>query len=148
MSDAKWTPDDSFLSKQGREGINRINGALAEFGFSTRRDQILTSRDPKMNLVIKKLTRTGLPPGWRGYQIPVFLLKNPPTFFFYQRAKPGSVLPLHSHAVDQIRIVIAGSLTFNRRKLKAGDWMFIPANLKYSLRAQNSPDLEICYMYG
>ena len=145
---SQWRPDDSFLTKKGQQGVALINAALAEYGFSTKRDQVLTSRDPNMSKVIKKLTRTNLPKGWKGYQLPLYLFKSPPTFFFYQRARPGAVLPEHSHAVDQIRIVMAGRLRYKRRTLKAGDWMFIPANLGYSIEALNSPDLEICYMYG
>jgi len=145
---SEWKPDDSFLSKKGQAGVDRINAALARQGFSTRRDQILTSRDPKMNLVIKELQRTNMPDGWKSYQVPLFLFKNPPTFVFYQEAEAGAVLPMHSHAVDQIRVVVWGGMVYNRKALKAGDWMFIPANVPYSISASKNPGMGVCYMYG
>ena len=145
---SEWRPDDSFLSKRGKAGIDRINDALAKHGFSTKRDQILTSRDPKMNRVIRELRRANLPPGWKSYQIPVFFLKNPPTFFFYQEAEAGAVLPEHSHAVDQIRIVVWGGMVYRRKTLKPGDWMFIPAHVPYSISASKNPGLGVAYAYG
>jgi hypothetical protein len=144
-----WKPDDSwFLSRKGQEGVDKINKALHDHGFSTKRDQILTSQDPNMDLVIKDLTRTDLPPGWTGYQIPLFLMQTPPTFFFYQEADAGAELPPHSHGVDQLRIVISGGLVFGDLTLKAGDWMFIPAKAPYSISAAKNPGLVVCYMYG
>jgi len=115
---SEWKPDDSFLSKKGQAGVDRINAALARQGFSPRRDQIL------------------------------FLFKNPPTFVFYQEAEAGAVLPMHSHAVDQIRVVVWGGMVYNRKTLKAGDWMFIPANVPYSISASKNPGMGVCYMYG
>ena len=32
--------------------------------------------------------------------------------------------------------------------LKAGDWMFIPANVPYSISASKNPGMGVCYMYG
>jgi len=145
---AKWRPDDSFLSKKGQQTIELINRALEENGFSSRRDQILTSRDPKMNRVIRALRRTTYPDGFTGYLLPVFLFKYPPTFCFYQEAEPGAVLPDHSHPVDQIRQVVWGEMIYKRKVLKAGDWMFIPAGVSYSIRAAKNPGMGINYMYG
>ena len=145
---ATWKPDDRFLNRKGQEGVQRINKALADHGFSTNRDQILTSQDPKMDLVIRDLASTNLPPGWTGYQIPIFLLQKPPTFFFYQEAEAGAELPGHSHGVNQIRIVVSGGMVFDDRTLHAGDWMFIPANVQYTIFAAKNPGLIVCYMYG
>lgn len=144
-----WKPDDSFLSKKGQEGVDRINNALQRHGFGTGRDKILTSQDPNMDQVIKDLARTNMPPGWTSYQIPLFLLRTPPTFFFFQEAQPGAVLPNHSHAVDQIRIVNYGGLVYGNVTLHAGEWMFIPANVSYTISASTNPGpLGVTYMYG
>jgi hypothetical protein len=126
-----WKPDDRFLNRKGQEGVQRINKALADHGFSTDRDQILTSQDPKMDLVIRDLASTNLP-----------------TFFFYQEADAGAELPGHSHGVDQIRIVVSGGMVFDNRTLHSGDWMFIPANVQYTIYAAKNPGLIVCYMYG
>ena len=143
-----WKPDDRFLSRKGQEGVDKIKKALSDHGFSANRDTILTSQDPNMDQVIKDLTRTNLPPGWTGYQVPLFLLQTPPTFFFYQVADAGAELPAHSHGVDQIRFVISGGLVYGDLTLHAGDWMFIPANVEYTISAAKNPGLIVCYMYG
>jgi len=145
---ATWGPDDRFLHRKGQAGVERINKALADHGFSTKRDKILTSLDPNMDLVIRDLASTNLPPGWTGYQIPLYLLKTPPTFVFYQEAEAGAELPGHAHEVDQIRIVISGGMVYDDLTLHAGDWMFIPANTEYRIAAAKNPGLIVCYMYG
>src|SRR5258708_2861512 len=63
----------------------------------------------------------------------VKLLFSAPGFSLaYAWFKSGFPLPRHSHNVDCLYYIIAGSLTLGTETLKAGDGFFVPAEGAYS----------------
>jgi len=69
-----------------------------------------------------------------GYEIKV-LINNPDFSLIYLWFKQNFPLPLHSHDVDCMYYIIAGSLRFGTENLVEGDSFFIPANVPYTYRA-------------
>ena len=54
---------------------------------------------------------------------------------FFSVGNPDVLVPEHSHDEgDGLRIIISGSVYYENKELKSGDWMFIPKGLKYSIK--------------
>jgi hypothetical protein len=74
--------------------------------------------------------------GVQKWQLPI----NLPGFrVIMTRFPPNTVVQLHEHpnfdgvsACGQLRVVVAGSITFDGRKYGPGDWFFIPNGVPYS----------------
>lgn len=137
-----WKPDDSTI--EGAVGTRRIRKALKDAGIEVK-DRVITSRDPGMNDVRYALHRPNMPPGILSWQLPIIL--DDPTFVFMTVAGPGAVVPSHSHKRDLFRIVISGSIILDDVELKAGDWMFVPKDTKYSYTAALNPGATTMHAY-
>ncbi len=139
--------DDSFLKNDRQTGVEEINQALKKHGFTTERNRIITSKEPRMDQVRYELRRRNMPDGWQSWQLPAYL-SSKFSFFFLQMAQPGSVLPEHAHEVDQFRVVLSGTVIYNGVELRSGDWMFIPKGEAYGLSVSTNPcDVSILYAY-
>lgn len=143
----EWRPDDRFLSEKRKPGKDRVDAVLKATGINLEGDRVITSRDPRAVQARFELRRENMPPGWDTWQLPFYLLGQV-TFFFLTSSEPGAILPAHAHEVPQVRIVLAGGLIFESMELKTGEWMYIPANVSYSLSASMNPSQCIhMYMY-
>ena len=137
---SRYTPDDRII--EGEEGKRRVAEALKKLG-----DGIITSRDSGVNDILFDHFRPGMPPGVSQWQLPVKL--DGPVFGFLTAMDPHAVVPTHAHKRDLFRIVVSGSLILHDgRELKSGDWMFVPANVEYSLRAGVNPGAVSLHVYG
>jgi hypothetical protein len=144
----EWQPDNSFLQRGGRAGINKVNAALRKNNLSLK--NIITSRDFGVDMARYALRREPMPPGWFSWQLPFYLLGSGPTFFFMQTALPGSILPTHQHEVAQFRLVLYGGVIYTAPPTKkdptpqgihlgAGDWIYTPENAEYTLSVATNP---------
>ncbi len=134
-----WQPDDSLSErdqKGGSKGARRIKAALQKHKVSSAK-RVITSRDAGMNKVKQTLKRprASMPAGVEQWQIPVTIGGNRGVLIFVGRMKPGAKVPTHSHKHDVFRVVISGSLKYEGKTLKAGDWMFVPAGQSYAMSA-------------
>jgi hypothetical protein len=110
------------------QGITRIKEAGFDF-----KSKITTSRDAAANEATRKLMVSNVPGGFKKFQLPLYMDK--PSQLFVSIGAPDAEVPEHSHDEgDGIRYIVSGSIIYNGQELTAGDWMFIPAGMKYSLR--------------
>lgn len=132
-----WRPDDSILDRNRKgevKAVRRAQDALRKQGI-TIGDRILTSRDRGMAAVNRALKQTGLPTGVQHWQLPVPLGSSADVVAFISRLKPGALVPDHAHKVGVFRIVMSGSLLYDRHTFKTGDWMYVPPGQAYSVQA-------------
>ncbi|MFI5059704.1 MAG: hypothetical protein ACHQLQ_16175 [Candidatus Acidiferrales bacterium] len=86
------------------QGLERIKETVGK-NFDTNR--IVTSRDPGMEELTKKLRVKGAPSGFEKWQLPVYL--NGPSQLFISAAGPNVEVGEHSHdAGDGIRFIVSG----------------------------------------
>jgi hypothetical protein len=132
-----WKPDDSFhdLINGEFKGVLRVKEALKNLKIETG-NRIITSKDADAINLIENLRRHHLPEGFEQWQLPfVFGGGNRPVMTFITIGNPNAVIPHHAHKNDLLfRIVISGSIIYNKIELTAGDWMHIPAGLAYSFK--------------
>ena len=155
-----WEPRDEFLEDDGRAGKAEIDRILVERGLSLKKT--ITSRDVGVDMARYDLRRE-MPEGWYGWQLPIYLLERPVSFFFIQVALPGTILPSHEHEVAQFRIVLSGGLIYTAQptdeelkkedykpekgiELKSGDWIYTPPKAKYTLSVATNPG-HICTVH-
>ncbi len=155
-----FDPDDWWLENEGQDGIDKVKTALKNHKHTF--DKILHSRLPEIDQARHELKVEGLPEGWQSWVLPAYLDHETPvkparrgqkattrrskaTFFVLQVARPGAVLPTHQHKVPQLRIVLSGGLLYNGTELRCGDWLYTPADAKYSLSVATNPG-EHCLM--
>jgi mannose-6-phosphate isomerase-like protein (cupin superfamily) len=141
---SEWRPDDSLSQrdKKGqKKGALRISAALRKNKVRLGKG-VITSRDTGMAAVRRDLKRTGMPPGVESWQLPVGLGD---IIWFITCYAPWTIVPLHAHAQDSLRIVISGELKFGRKTLKPGDWMLVPAGQTYSVEAGSK---KVCIAYA
>lgn len=113
------------------QGISRIKDAYAKAKVA-RVSGIATSRDPEMQSVSAILRVENVPPGFKKWQLPVFL--DGPSQLFVSVGDPDTVVPPHSHDEgDGLRYIVSGSVIYNGKELTQGDWMFIPKGKKYDM---------------
>lgn len=143
MAQAKFDPDDRFLGNRRKVGRDEIDSHLRKKKLVLGK-KIVTSRDRGWSGA--RIERKGMPQGWNTWQLPVYM-KNGTSFFFIQECETGAELPRHGHNVDQLRVVMSGRVTINGKELGAGDWMFIPAGAKYSMKAISNAGPVILYCY-
>lgn len=135
----KWQPDDSLAErdeKGGSKGAKRIKAALRKHKVSSAK-RVTTSRDAGMNELKKTLkrSRSSMPPGVEQWQVPVTLGQRKDVLVFTGRMKPGAKVPVHTHKHDVFRVVVSGSVKYEGKTLKAGDWMHVPAGQSYAMEA-------------
>lgn len=72
----------------------------------------------------------------------VYLEKVMVTFVDFEE---GAVVPVHSHAHEQISLVISGSLLFTvggeERKVNPGEVVVVPSGVEHGARAEGGPCL-------
>jgi len=137
-----WRPDDSLSqrNKKGEtKGALRVRAALRKNKVRLGKG-IITSRDPGIAKVKRDLKRTGMPPGVQSWQLPILFCDLQWYWVCYDAR---TVVPMHSHAHDSLRVVVSGELKFGNKTLKSGDWMLVPAGKTYSLRALS----KVCVLY-
>ena len=131
-----WRPDDSLLdlnAKGEAKGARRVTDVLRKRGIRPS-NRITTSRDPGLAAVRNDLKRTGMPTGVEQWQLPV-ALPLPNVLVFTSRMKAGAKVPEHAHRVWVFRVIMEGSLLYERKTLKAGDWMLVPPGQSYAIQA-------------
>jgi len=127
------------------QGVERLRSAAAKLGLDDRRG-ILTSRDPVAAEARKMLMVSNIPGGFTKWQLPVML--DRPSQLFITVAEPGATVTEHSHDEgDGIRFIAGGSIIHDGVELTAGDWMFIPAGVKYGFQVGDLGAL-MCYCYS
>ena len=139
---ATWEPDDSRV--EGPAGIERIKEALKRHDVGIE-GRVVTSRDPRVDLVRLDLRRERSPEGFDQWQLPVY--GDGPAFVFITSASPGAIVPEHSHKRDLFRMVISGSIIVNGVELKPGDWMYVPKGVRYSYTAAFNPGAITLHIY-
>lgn len=99
---------------------------------------------------MSSLTVAEMEPGFEKVQLPVWFdagnNESAGVQFFITKAQPNAETKLHSHPGDAIRFIVSGSIFFNEVELRAGDWMFIPRGVDYSIRVGEEGSL-MCYCY-
>ena len=136
---SKWQPDDSLAERDEKgasKGSKRIAAALRKHKVSSAK-RVTTSRDEGMKDVNKTLKRprSSMPPGVEHWQVPVTLGQRKDVLVFKSRMKPGAKVPTHAHKHDVFRVVVSGSVKYEGKTLKAGDWMHVPAGQSYAMQA-------------
>jgi len=125
------------------QGLQRIHEAVKKFGLKA--GTIVTSRDPGAEKLRTALIVDNVPPGFKKWQLPVYLSK--PSQLFITVAEPGVAAPPHSHDEgDGVRFILAGSIIYEGKELTAGDWMFVPARVSYSFKT-GPFGASMCYCY-
>lgn len=126
------------------QGIDRIQKALKKSGYDYAAG-ITTSADPKAQAALQELLVSNIPGGFKKFQLPLFFSK--PTQVFLSIGAPDTEVPEHSHTEGAgLRFIVAGSVFFEGKELRAGDWMFIPAGKSYSLKVgPQGATLFYCY---
>ena len=126
------------------QGIERIKTANEKAGYRPT-GRITTSKDKEVVVAQEALLVSNVPDGFKKWQLPVFLDK--PSQLFVSIGTPDVEVPEHSHDEgDGFRYIVSGSIIYNGRELTAGDWMFIPAGQKYSMKIGERGAL-MCYCY-
>ncbi|SRR6266851_2156268 len=142
---SEWEPEDSHLEREGEAGAEAVDAALKRHNLSI--DQILTSRDPGMDMVRYELRRERMPVGWIAWQIPAYL-RSKLTHFFIQTALPGAILPAHAHEAAQFRLIISGGVLYNGIEFLSGDWIYTPKGASYSLSVSTNPARPAIVFYA
>lgn len=115
-----------------QQGVERIKDAASKARFDSK-SKITTSRDQAARAATDSLLVSNVPGGFKKFQLPLLLDK--PSQFFVSIGAPDTEVPEHSHDEgDGLRYIVSGSVIYNGQELTTGDWMYIPAGEKYSLR--------------
>jgi gentisate 1,2-dioxygenase len=110
-------------------GLKRIERAVTATGFSAS-GRVITSRDRDVAAVLSELV-IDVPEGFTKAQLPFSFSA---TQFYVTTCDPGAATEKHVHDGDFIRFVAKGTVVVNDElTLTAGDWMFVPKGVAYSL---------------
>ena len=110
-------------------GIKRIGRAVAATGFRGT-GRVITSRDRDVATVLSELV-IDVPEGFKKAQLPFSFSA---TQFYVTICDPGAAIERHVHDGDFIRFVVKGTVVVNDElTLTAGEWMFVPKGVAYSL---------------
>ena len=124
------------------EGAVRVEAVARKLCLD--RSKIMTSRDDNADQIRKALPVTNVPEGFSKHQLPFVFDKGQ---FFITDAPAGAKVSEHSHDEgDGLRFICGGSVIHDGVELKAGDWMFIPQGVRYSLTI-GSEGATMCYCY-
>lgn len=135
---AKFDPNEVTFA----EGAVRVERVARKYKIG--KSKILTSQDSEIAGAVKELGVSNVPDGFRKWQLPFVMDASQ---LFVTDAKAGARVGEHSHDQgDGIRFIVSGSIIYEGKTLKAGDWMFIPKGVPYSM--QIGPDgARMCYCY-
>jgi len=126
------------------EGLKRLESAARKLGIDPRKS-ILTSRDRIAAEARRALMISNVPGGFTKWQLPVYLDK--PSQLYITTAAPNAEVAEHSHNEGAgVRFIAGGSILYNGQELTAGDWMYIPAGIKYSFKVGDF-GATMCYCY-
>lgn len=131
------------------EGVERIQNAWRNIGKAYAADRVITSKDEDVVAIGDKLKVEGMEAGFEKWQLPVYFAKESSegAQFFVTRAAANAIVAEHSHKDgDAIRFIISGSIIYNEKELNSGDWMYIPKDVRYSLKIGAS-GVIMCYCY-
>ena len=95
--------------------------------------KIITSQDSTIRALQKELVvgERGVPQGFVKWQLPFFFPAGCLNYFSY--GAPNATVGEHSHDEgQQLRIIMTGSINYKGKVLAQGDWMYVPAGMKYS----------------
>lgn len=106
---------------------------LASRGIDLER-HIVTSRDKACLKIRETLACSTVPEGFVKWRIPVFLDCAGVNFYLSAAASEAKVAS-HSHTGPTIRFIIEGSVIFKGVEYTTGDWIYLPANRRYSFSA-------------
>ena len=131
------------------EGIERIKKAISAKDVKIASEPgapVVTSLDADSKAVAQELEVPGLPSGFDKWQLPVYFEGEGAQFFVTVVAADTSA-DEHAHNNGHaLRIVVSGSIHHGGKKLKAGDWMFVPKGTKYAFKAgRQGATLSYCY---
>jgi hypothetical protein len=114
------------------EGVERIKTAAEKAGLRWKQS-ITTSQDSAAKAASEGLRVTNVPDGFKKSQLPVYFDK--PSQFYLSDGAPNTDVPKHSHDEgDGLRYIVSGSILYDGKELRAGDWMFVPAGQSYSFK--------------
>jgi len=114
------------------EGVKKVQKASEKANFKVG-DKPITSKDPDAIRVAKLLEVTNVPDGFKKWQLPIIM--DCSTQLFISCGLPDVEVPEHSHDEGPgMRFIMTGSIHYKDQELTAGDWMYIPAGAKYSLK--------------
>jgi hypothetical protein len=112
----------------------------------------ITSFDEKARTA-QDLLRVDTPfgSGIRKWQLPVNMIE----MRVYETVfPPNSVVKPHLHPINtlddpggSLRIVVKGSITYNAKIFKAGDWFFVPNGVPYTFTSAPDEDTHVMYLY-
>jgi len=125
------------------EGEERVKEALAKVNFHIGK-KIITSQDKEAIKLVNLLSVDTVPPGFKKWQLP-FVME--PTQLFISVSNPDVEVPEHSHDEGAgIRFIMTGSIYYDGKELKSGDWMYIPKGARYSFKT-GPFGASFCYCY-
>ena len=125
------------------QGIDIIKKAQKDLGLT--QDKIITSHDVPGLWTNRDLRVTNIPGGFNKVMLP-FYFEGASTFYI-SSAGPNLYVPAHSHDEGAgFRFIASGSIIYNGKEFKGGDWMFVPAKATYEFRVGPTGVL-ICYCY-
>jgi hypothetical protein len=125
------------------EGVERINEALSLAKFKIGHE-IITSQDKEAIKLVNLLAVNNIPDGFKKWQLP-FVMES--SQLFISVSNPDVEVPEHSHDEGTgIRFIMSGSIYYDGKELKSGDWMYIPKGAKYSFKT-GPFGASFCYCY-
>ncbi|MGC4038713.1 MAG: cupin domain-containing protein [Chitinophagaceae bacterium] len=139
MSKSKFNPNAATFE----EGVERVNQALKIAGLTVK-DKITTSQDAHAIELVNLLAVDTVPDGFKKWQLPFVFDKSQ---LFISVSNPDVSVPEHSHDEGAgIRFIMSGSIYYNGKELKSGDWMYIPKGARYSFKT-GPFGASFCYCY-
>lgn len=127
-----------------KQGLERIDEAQRKTGLQIGKE-IITSRDEQVARAQEMLETKNVPQGFKKWQLPVYMACE--TQMFVTVAPPNAKVPPHSHDEGPgVRFIASGSIKFKDKELTAGDWMYIPAGMKYEFEVGRY-GATMCYCY-
>lgn len=123
---AKFDPNQVSFA----QGAVRVEGVVARHRLAVK-TQILTSKDEAVVEALGDLHVRNVPKGFTKTQLP-FVFQQ--AQFFISHAEAGAKVAEHAHdGGDAIRFILHGGIVHKGVDLVAGDWMFIPKGVPYTI---------------
>ena len=127
---------------------SRIRAAHEEKRFD-QATMVLTSRDTLATTLMNALPAAGLARGFDGQLIPIDFGS---TIDLDVQAGDGTTTGPHDHDTDGFHLILSGTVRFSvpgqnlEVELGPGDWVWIPANVTYTLEIVAGP-VRLCYRH-
>ena len=130
----RFHPDESLLEFVGgqRVGVSRVVKAAKTLGVDLTK-KVISSREQIGRLLMQKLRiKREVPKGLIRWQLP----QAPDcrhALFFIDYLYPYTRIPKHQHKDNTLHVVIFGSFVYETLEHTAGDWLYVPKKLPYSI---------------